>query len=142
MKGNITLTMIKPDAFACCDQITQRIIFEGFRILSMKYTMLSEPQAEEFYAIHKGKDFYVDLIKFMTSGPILACILEKSNAVKDFRNLIGDTDPAMAQAGTIRSMYGKAISSNAIHGSDSDENAIQECSFFFPEMLDKITRIQ
>ena len=142
MTGTFTLTMIKPDAFASCDSILHRITFEGYRVVGMKATVLTTEQAEEFYAVHKSKDFYPDLIKFMTSGPILAIALEKSNAVEDFRSLIGDTDPKEAKPGTIRSIYGKAVSSNAIHGSDSDENAINEISFFFPELIDKIRRIQ
>lgn len=136
--GSYTLTIIKPDAYHVADQITKRITFEGFRVISMKAIMLSKSQASEFYSIHKGKDFYEDLIKFMTSGPIVVYALQKSNAVEDFRNLIGDTDPQEAKPGTIRSMYGKAVSSNAIHGSDSDENAKKEILFFFPEIENKI----
>lgn len=136
--GNYTLTIIKPDAYHVADQITKRITFEGFRVISMKAIMLTQNQASEFYSIHKGKDFYSDLIKFMTSGPIVIYALEKENAVEDFRSLIGSTDPIEANPGTIRSMYGKAVSSNAIHGSDSDENAKKEILFFFPEIEQKI----
>ena len=136
--GNLTLTIIKPDAYHVSDQITKRIAFEGFRVIAMKAIMLTQKQASEFYSIHKGKDFYNDLIKFMTSGPIVIYALEKSNAVEDFRNLIGSTDPLEANPGTIRSMYGKAVSSNAIHGSDSDDNARKEILFFFPEIEEKI----
>jgi nucleoside-diphosphate kinase len=136
--GNYTLTIIKPDAYHVSDQITKRIAFEGFRVISMKAIMLTAKQASEFYSIHKGKDFYKDLIKFMTSGPIVIYALEKENAIEDFRKLIGSTDPIEANPGTIRSMYGKALSSNAIHGSDSDENAKKEILFFFPEMEQKI----
>jgi nucleoside-diphosphate kinase len=136
--GNYTLTIIKPDAYHVADQITKRITFEGFRVIAMKAIMLTSNQASKFYAIHKGKDFYNDLLKFMTSGPIVIYALEKQNAVEDFRNLIGSTDPTEANPGTIRSMYGKAISANAIHGSDSDENAQKEILFFFPEIEHKI----
>jgi len=136
--GNYTLTIIKPDAYHVSDQITKRIAFEGFRVISMKAIMLTSKQASEFYSVHKGKDFYEDLIKFMTSGPIIVYGLEKENAVDSFRNLIGSTDPKEANPGTIRSMYGKAVSSNAIHGSDSDENAKKEILFFFPEIEQKI----
>lgn len=136
--GNYTLTIIKPDAYPVADQITKRITFEGFRVIAMKAIMLTQKQASEFYSIHKGKDFYNDLIKFMTSGPIVIYSLEKTNAVEDFRKLIGSTDPTEANPGTIRSMYGKAVSSNAIHGSDSDDNAKKEILFFFPEIEQKI----
>ena len=104
----------------------------------MKAIMLTKNQASEFYSVHKDKDFYNDLIKFMTSGPIVIYALEKENSVDDFRKLIGSTDPSEANPGTIRSMYGKAVSSNAIHGSDSDDNAQKEILFFFPEMEQKI----
>lgn len=136
--GNYTLTIIKPDAYHVADQITKRITFEGFRVISMKAIMLTKNLASEFYSIHKGKDFYDDLIKFMTSGPIVIYALEKENAVDDFRKLIGSTDPTEANPGTIRSMYGKAVSANAIHGSDSDDNAQKEILFFFPEIEQKI----
>ena len=136
--GNYTLTIIKPDAYHVADQITKRITFEGFRVIAMKAIMLTKNQSSEFYSIHKGKDFYDDLIKFMTSGPIVIYALEKENAVDDFRKLIGSTDPLEANPGTIRSIYGKAVSSNAIHGSDSDDNAQKEILFFFPEIEQKI----
>lgn len=138
MIGTYTLTMIKPDAFASADQLIQRISFEGFKTIGMKVTMLTNDKASEFYSIHKSKDFYDDLIKFMTSGPIVAIALQKTNAIEDFRTLIGDTDPQSANPGTIRSMYGSSIASNAIHGSDSDENALKEVAFFFPELIDRI----
>lgn len=140
--SQFTFTIVKPDAYPSADQISQRITFEGFKVIGMRATMLTPEQAEEFYSIHKGKDFYVDLIKFMTSGPIFVYALQKSNAVEDFRTLIGETDPKEANPGTIRSMYGKSIASNAIHGADSDENALKEISFFFPELIDKTKRIQ
>jgi nucleoside-diphosphate kinase len=134
--------MIKPDAYHVADQIIKRITFEGFRVISMKAIMLTPNQASEFYSVHKGKDFYESLIKYMTSGPIIIYALEKENAVEDFRNLIGSTDPKEASPGTIRSMYGTEVSSNAIHGSDSDDNAKKEILFFFPELINKIIRIQ
>jgi len=136
--GNYTLTIIKPDAYHVSDQIIKRIAFEGFRVISMKAIMLTSKQASDFYSVHREKDFYNDLIKFMTSGPIMVYALEKENAVDSFRNLIGETDPNEAKPGTIRSMYGTAVSSNAIHGSDSDENAKKEILFFFPEIEQKI----
>jgi len=142
--GKYTLTIIKPDAFGkgYIDPILQRISFEGFRTIGMKMTHLTSDIAGQFYDIHKDKPFYNDLIKFMTSGPICVCALQKDNAVNDFRTLIGETDPNECAAGTIRSMYGESVSSNAIHGSDSDENALKEISFFFPELIDKTKRIQ
>jgi nucleoside-diphosphate kinase len=136
--GSYTLTIIKPDAYHVADQITKRITFEGFRVISMKAIMLNIIQASEFYSIHKEKDFYEDLIQFMTSGPIIIYTLFKDDAVEDFRRLIGSTDPKESKPGTIRSMYGKSVSSNAIHGSDSDENAKKEILFFFPEIENKI----
>lgn len=142
--GNFTLTIIKPDAFGkgYLDPILQRINYEGFRTIGMKVTYMTNQSAEQFYSVHKEKPFYKDLIKFMTSGPICVCALQKDNAVSNFRSLIGETDPKECAAGTIRSMYGESVSSNAIHGSDSDENAIKEISFFFPELIDKTKRIQ
>lgn len=139
-----TLTIIKPDAFGkgYNDPILQRISFEGFQVIGIKVCMLSDEQASTFYAIHKEKPFYKDLIEFMTSGPIITCALSKDDAVESFRTLIGDTDPKNSKPGTIRSMYGESISKNAIHGSDSNENAAKEISFFFPELIDKIKRIQ
>jgi len=97
----------------------------------MKYTRLSDEKAGEFYDIHRERPFFKDLVSFMTSGPIVAAVLEKENAVADFRNVIGATDPQKAEAGTIRNLYAKSIDANAIHGSDSDENAAREASFFF-----------
>lgn len=128
-----TFTMIKPDAVgnghigAITDQITKA----GFRIVSLKMTRLAKADAEQFYAVHKERPFFGELVEYMTSGPIVAAILEKSNAVEDFRKLIGATDPAQAEEGTIRKKYAESISANAIHGSDSDENANIEGSFFF-----------
>ncbi len=111
--------------------IIDRIIKEGFRVVSLKMTKLSEEKAGEFYAIHKERPFYGELVSFMSSGPIIAAILEKDNAVSAFRTLIGATDPAKADEGTIRKLYATSLGENAVHGSDSDENAAIEGSFFF-----------
>ena len=125
--------MIKPDAVADgnAGKIIDLIIQSGFKIQAMKLSRLSKEKAEEFYAIHKERGFFGDLIKFMTEGPIIAAVLEKENAVEDFRKLIGATNPANAAEGTIRKLYAKDIERNAIHGSDSDENAAIEASFHF-----------
>jgi nucleoside-diphosphate kinase len=125
--------MIKPDAVANghIGAILNDIIEGGFKIVAMKYTQLSEELAGEFYAVHKERGFYGDLVSFMSSGPIVAVILEKDNAVEDFRKLIGATNPADAAEGTIRNKYAKSIDANAVHGSDSDENAQIEGSFYF-----------
>ncbi len=125
--------MIKPDAVAAGDsgKIIDLIIQSGFKIQALKLSRLSKEKAEEFYAIHKERGFFNDLIKFMTEGPIIAAILEKDNAVEDFRKLIGATNPANAAEGTIRKLYAKDIERNAVHGSDSDENAAIEASFHF-----------
>lgn len=133
MSGNITFTMIKPDAVenghigAILDKINQA----GFKIVAMKMTQLSKRDAEKFYAIHKERPFFGELVAFMTRGPIVAAILQKENAVEDFRAFIGATNPAEAAPGTIRNLYAKSIGENAIHGSDSDENALIEASFHF-----------
>ena len=133
MKGNRTLTIIKPDAVekGNIGNILQRITDAGFRIIAMKYTRLSAEQAGKFYAVHSQRSFYEALVKFMTSGPVVPAILEKENAVEDFRNLIGSTNPEQAAEGTIRKLYAESIERNAVHGSDSDENAIVEGNFFF-----------
>jgi nucleoside-diphosphate kinase len=133
MATNRTFTMIKPDAVGNghIGEILNDIIKDGFRIVAMKYTRLNKETAGEFYAVHKERPFYGELVEFMSSGPIVAAILEKENAVEDFRKLIGATDPSKAEAGTIRNKYAKSIDANAIHGSDSDENAQIEGSFFF-----------
>lgn len=125
--------MIKPDGVANghIGAILEKINGAGFRIVAMKMTQLTERDAQEFYAIHKERPFYGDLVKYMTSGPILAAILEKDNAVEDFRTLIGSTNPKDAAPGTIRALYATDISANAVHGSDSDENAIIEGNFHF-----------
>jgi nucleoside-diphosphate kinase len=131
--GNKTFTMIKPDAVAAghIGAILDKIINSGFKISAMKYTYLSPEKAGQFYEVHKSRPFYGELVEFMSSGTIIAAILEKENAVDDFRKLIGATDPAKADEGTIRKMFAASLSANAIHGSDSDENAKIEGSFFF-----------
>ncbi len=133
MKGNRTFTMIKPDAVKAghIGAILAKINEGSFRIVAMKYTKLSAEKAGEFYAVHSARPFYGELVEFMSSGPIVAAILEKDNAVEDFRTLIGATNPAEAQPGTIRALFAKSIGENAVHGSDSDENAAIECAFHF-----------
>ena len=136
MAGIQTFTMIKPVAVKNnkIGPILKMINEAGFRIKAMKFTHLTKQQACEFYAIHADKYFFEELTSFMSSGPIIAAILEKANAVDDFRKLIGATDPAKAEEGTIRKLYAESMSHNAVHGSDSDENAITESDFFFSEM--------
>jgi nucleoside-diphosphate kinase len=133
MAGKKTFTMIKPDAVGAGNigAITRMIEEKGFKIISMKLTRLSEERAGEFYEVHKERPFYNDLCKYMSSGPIVPMILEKENAVEDFRTLIGATNPAEAAEGTVRNLFAKSIEANAIHGSDSDENALIEGNFFF-----------
>ena len=133
MSGNRTFTMIKPDAVQAGNigNIIQMITDAGFSIKAMKLTNLSKNQAEEFYAVHAERPFYGELVSYMTSGAIVAAILEKENAVADFRALIGATDPHEAAIGTIRKKYAESKGRNAVHGSDSDENAEIECNFHF-----------
>lgn len=133
MGGNRTFTMIKPDAVenGHIGAILEKITSAGFRIIAMKYTQLSKRDAREFYAIHKERPFFDELVSFMTRGPIVSAILEKDNAVEDFRALIGATNPEEAAEGTIRKLYAKDIGENAVHGSDSDENAAIEGAFHF-----------
>lgn len=135
MAGNRTFTMIKPDAVGNkhTGKIIDDILDAGFSIKAMKFLKLSNEQAESFYDIHRERPFFGDLVSYMTSGPIVAAILEKDNAVEDFRKLIGATNPAEAAEGTIRKKYATSIEANAVHGSDSDENAQREGSFFFSE---------
>ncbi len=130
---NRTFTMIKPDAVANghIGAILEKVTSAGFKIVAMKYTQLSRRDAEKFYAIHKERPFYGELVQFMTRGPIVSAILEKDNAVDDFRALIGATNPAEAAEGTIRKLFATNISENAVHGSDSDENAAIEGAFHF-----------
>ncbi|WP_209399589.1 nucleoside-diphosphate kinase [Pseudozobellia sp. WGM2] len=133
MTTNRTFTMIKPDAVenGHIGAILEKITSAGFKIVAMKYTQLSTRDAQEFYAIHKERPFFADLVEFMTRGPIVAAILEKDNAVEDFRALIGATNPADAAEGTIRKLFATDIAENAVHGSDSDENAAIEGAFHF-----------
>lgn len=133
MSGNRTFTMIKPDAVekGNIGGILNMITEAGFRIVSLKLTQLTVADAQEFYAIHKERPFFGELVEFMTRGPIVAAILEKDNAVEDFRKLIGATNPAEAAEGTIRKKYATSVGENAVHGSDSDENAAIEGAFHF-----------
>ena len=128
-----TFTMIKPDAMknGHAGAIIDRFIKEGFRVVSMKMTKLSPEKAGEFYAVHSARPFYGELVEFMSSGPIVAAILEKENAVVAFRKLIGATNPAQAEEGTSRKLFAASLGENAVHGSDSDENAEIEGNFFF-----------
>ena len=133
MAGNITLTMIKPEAVGknYIGPILRMINEAGFKIAALKLTRLSRRQAEAFYAIHSERPFYAELVEFMSSGPIVAAILEKENAVADFRKLIGATNPEDAEDGTIRKLFAESLQKNAVHGSDSDDNAQVEADFFF-----------
>ena len=136
MATNRTFTMIKPDAVAAGNigGITKMIEDAGFKIVAMKYTRLTPELAGQFYAVHAERPFYGELVEYMSSGPIMAAILEKDNAVADFRTLIGATNPAEAAEGTIRKIYAKSIAANAVHGSDSDENAEIEGNFYFSQL--------
>ncbi len=136
MAGNITFTIIKPQAVSngFIGPILNKIHDGGFCISAMKMLHLTRGEAERFYAVHKERPFYQDLVQFMTSGPIVVAILNKENAVEDYRKLIGATDPAKAEEGTIRKLYAESMQANAVHGSDSDENAMQESSFFFADL--------
>ncbi len=135
MATNKTFTMIKPDGVqnGHIGAILEKINASGFRITAMQFTRLSKKDAEAFYEVHKERPFYGELVEYMTSGPIVAAILEKENAVEDYRTLIGATNPAEAAEGTIRQMYAESIAANAVHGSDSDENAMIEGNFFFSQ---------
>ena len=133
MANNKTFTMLKPDSVekGNIGAILEKITSSGFRIVAMKLTQLTTVDAEAFYAIHKDRPFFGDLVTYKTRGPIVAAILEKDNAVEDFRALIGATNPADAAEGTIRNMFADSISENAVHGSDSDDNAAIESAFHF-----------
>ncbi|MDR2963940.1 MAG: nucleoside-diphosphate kinase [Bacteroidales bacterium] len=133
MAGNITFTMIKPDAVknGHIGNILKMITDAGFRIVAMKFTRMSAAKASKFYDIHQERPFFGELVEFMTSGPIVAAVLQKENAVEEFRKLIGATNPANAEEGTIRKLYATSLGENAIHGADSDENALREGSFHF-----------
>jgi nucleoside-diphosphate kinase len=136
MNGNITLTMIKPEAVrnGNIGNIISKITSGGFDIIAMKYLKLTHRQAEKFYEVHRERPFYKDLVEFMSSGPIVAAVLKKENAVDAYRQYIGSTNPKDAAPGTIRALYGTNIQENAVHGSDSDENALKEAAFFFSEL--------
>ncbi|MDB5277232.1 nucleoside-diphosphate kinase [Ferruginibacter paludis] len=134
--GNRTFTMIKPDATrkGHTGAILAQINGAGFKIVALKMLHLSAQKAGEFYSVHRERPFYGELVEFMSSGPIAAAILEKDNAVEDFRKLIGATNPAQADEGTIRKLYAASIGENAVHGSDSDANALVEGDFFFSKL--------
>jgi nucleoside-diphosphate kinase len=133
MATNRTFTMIKPDAVedGHVGAILEKITASGFRIVALKKTQMTVADAQEFYAVHNERPFFGELVEFMTRGPIVAAVLEKENAVADFRTLIGATNPAEAADGTIRKMFAKSMGENAVHGSDSDENAAIESAFHF-----------
>lgn len=136
MAGKLTFTMIKPNCTLAykTGAILKMINDDGFKIKAMKMLKLTTEKAEGFYAIHKGKPFFDNLIAFMTSGPIVAILLEKEDAVESFRTLIGSTDPTEAKEGTIRKLYAETVTRNAVHGSDSDENALIEARYFFSDL--------
>lgn len=133
MNNNITFSIIKPDAMGRGDtgNILSRITEAGFRIAALKMLSISRQQAEEFYAVHRERPFYQGLVEFMSSGPVVVMVLEHENAVEEFRRLIGTTDPEKAEKGTIRADFGTSVQRNAVHGSDSPENAAREAGFFF-----------
>ena len=135
MVTNKTFTMLKPDSVenGNIGAILEKITASGFRIVAMKLTQLTNADAEAFYAVHNERPFFGELVEYMTRGPIVAAILEKENAVQDFSTLIGATNPAEAAEGTIRNMFAESISQNAVHGSDSDENAAIEGAFHFSQ---------
>ena len=135
MDGDTTFSIIKPDAIRTgkAGPILAMINEGGFEIIAMKLVRMTGQQAESFYAIHKGKNFYEDLVEFMSSGPVIVMILRHQNAVEEFRKLIGSTDPEKAEPGTIRRTFAVSVKMNAVHGSDSDENAQREANFFFSE---------
>jgi nucleoside-diphosphate kinase len=135
MAGNRTLTIIKPDAFAAgkAGKILAHLEAQGFRVLASREVLLTPAQAGEFYAVHRERPFYQSLTAFMTSGPIMPMLLEKPDAVAALRTAIGATDPAQADAGTVRKLFAESKERNAIHASDSDENAEREARFFFSE---------
>lgn len=136
MASNRTFTMIKPDAFSAGNSgaILKMIEEAGFKVVALKATRLTKDLAGKFYEVHQSRPFYNDLCSYMSSGPIVAALLEKENAVEDFRKLIGATNPADAAEGTIRKLFATSIEANAVHGSDSDDNAKLEGSFFFSEL--------
>jgi len=133
MAKNITFTMVKPDAVAAKNtgKIINHILEAGFTIKAMRLVNLTKADAQAFYAVHSERPFYGELVDYMSSGPVVAAVLEKDNAVADYRKVIGATNPAEAEEGTIRKLYAESIAANAVHGSDSDENALIEANFFF-----------
>ena len=133
MAGKFTFTIIKPTAVkkGYIGPILNKITEAGFRISALKMLQLNRVEAQAFYEVHRERPFYNDLVEFMISGPIVVAILQKENAVENYRKVIGATDPAKAEDGTIRKMYAESLQANAVHGSDSDENAVQESTFFF-----------
>jgi nucleoside-diphosphate kinase len=136
MASNLTFSIIKPNAVRTgkTGPILAMINEAGFEIMALRMIRLTFHQAEAFYEVHKGKPFYEGLVEFMTSGPIVVMILKHENAVQEYRKLMGTTDPAKAEPGTIRKLYAVSVQMNAVHGSDSDENAVVESAFFFPEI--------
>ena len=136
MKNNFTFTMIKPDAVedGYVGLIIDKIINSGFKFKFLKMNTLSIKEAQKFYEIHKDRPFFNELVSFITRGPVVVAVIEKENAVQEFRKLIGSTNPAEAEEGTIRKIYAKSVGENAIHGSDSDENAILEGKFHFENL--------
>ena len=134
MAGQYTFTIIKPQAVTkgYIGPILNKVTEGGFKIGALKMLHLTRGEAERFYEVHQGRPFYDDLVEFMISGPIVVAVLEKENAVEEYRKLIGSTDPEAAEEGTIRKMYAQSMRANAVHGSDSDENAELEATFFFP----------
>lgn len=136
MAGKHTLAIIKPDAFGAgkAGKIIAHLESQGFSVLAARVMRLTQPQAEEFYAVHRGRPFYRSLVSFMTSGPCMPLVLEKTNAVAAYREAIGATDPAEAKAGTVRKLFAESKERNAVHGSDSDENAEHEARFFFSDV--------
>ena len=136
MSGNITFTMIKPEAISDrhAGAITEKIEAAGFEIIAMKMTRLGKERAGDFYMVHMDRPFYASLCEYMSSGKIIAMVLKKDNAVEDYREFIGATDPEKAEEGTIRKLFAKSLQSNAVHGSDSDENAEIEAGFFFSQL--------
>jgi nucleoside-diphosphate kinase len=135
MAGNFTLTIIKPDAFGSgkAGKIMAHLEGQGFKVVAARVMHMSQAQAGEFYAVHKGRPFYGELVEFMTSGPCMPMVLEKADAVAALRTAIGATDPAEAAEGTVRKLYAESKGRNAIHASDSDENAQRESRFFFSD---------
>jgi nucleoside-diphosphate kinase len=136
MNGKYTFSIIKPNAIRTgkTGPILSMINEGGFEIAAIKMVQMTQQQAESFYEVHRGKSFYEDLVEFMTSGPVVVMILRHTNAVEEFRRLIGPTDPGKAESGTIRKTFAVSVKMNAVHGSDTDENAVREANFFFSDI--------